>query len=195
MSVITYRAAIGAAAVAATLALGGCATEAYVDEHVAAVQTQVTANSARLDDHDRRLTDLDGRVNKAQAQADAAYNMAKGEFNAQEVNKTTLNFETGVFSLNDAQRAQLTELATTLKSENKNVFLEIEGFADSRGDTKANRLLSARRAYRVYAFLRTQGIALNRMAIAGHGEELELAPNDTAEGREQNRAVVITVVG
>ena len=44
------------------------------------MQTQVTANSARLDDHDRRLTDLDGRVSKAQAQADAAYGLAQGKF-------------------------------------------------------------------------------------------------------------------
>lgn len=192
---ITQRTAIGGAAVLAALILGGCATEAYVDEHVAVVQAGVTANSGRLDDHDRRLTDLDGRVSRAQAQADSAYKLAQGHFNAEEINKQTLNFDTGVFELTEAQKAELTELATRLKSENKDVFIEIEGFADSRGENRANRLLSGRRAYRVYAFLREQGIALNRMQIAGHGEDLQLAPNDTAAGREANRAVVITIVG
>jgi outer membrane protein OmpA-like peptidoglycan-associated protein len=39
-----------------------------------------------------------------------------------------------------------------------------------------------------------QGIALNRMATISYGEAQPVAPNNTAEGRAQNRRVAIVVL-
>jgi peptidoglycan-associated lipoprotein len=195
MKGIAYRGAAAGAAILTALALSACATERYVDEAVAGVQTQVTANTARISEHDQRLASLDGRVAAVQARADSAYNLAAGRFVSEKIADETLLYETGKFMLTDAHKAQLTALSDRLKSENKNVYLEVEGFADARGDERANRWLSVRRAYGVYDYLRDQGIGLHRMQVIGHGEENPIAPDATAAGREQNRRVTITIVG
>ena len=195
MKRIAYRGAAAGAAILTAMALSGCATERYVDEAVAGVQSQVTANTAKINEHDQRLASLDGRVTAVQARADAAYNLAAGRFVSEKIADETLLYDTGKFMLTDAHKAQLSALADRLKSENKNVFLEVEGFADSQGGEKSNRWLSVRRAYGVYTYLRDQGIGLHRMQVIGHGEENPIAPEDTAMGREQNRRVTITIVG
>ena len=43
-------------------------------------------------------------------------------------------------------------------------------------------------------FLNQQGVALNRMATISYGKDSPVAPNNTSEGRAQNRRVVIVVL-
>ena len=50
------------------------------------------------------------------------------------------------------------------------------------------------RAEAVRRFLNEQGVALNRMATISYGPDAPVAPNDTPEGRAQNRRVVIIVL-
>jgi outer membrane protein OmpA-like peptidoglycan-associated protein len=171
--------ALGAAPLAA-LSLGGCATTDYVNEKVASVQTQVTA-------HDHRIGALEGKVN--QHEADLA-KLANGKFNYQKVAEETVLFDTGSYQLKQEEVAKLDELVSRLKTEDKGVFIEIEGYADPRGGTKENRELSLHRARSVYDHLRDQGVALNRMMLFNQGEEHQLP--DT--GHTENRRVVVTVV-
>jgi outer membrane protein OmpA-like peptidoglycan-associated protein len=123
---------------------------------------------------------LDARVTKLET----------GKFNYQKVADGTVLFDTGSFQLKPEEAAKLDTLVARLKSEDKGVYLEIEGFADPRGGTKENRELSLRRARSVYNHLRDQGVALNRMMLFNQGEEHQLADTGNAE----NRRVVVTVV-
>ena len=43
-------------------------------------------------------------------------------------------------------------------------------------------------------YLNEQGVALNRMATISYGEDNPVAPNDTKDGRAQNRRVVMVVL-
>jgi outer membrane murein-binding lipoprotein Lpp len=61
----TRKVLLVAALLGGTIALGGCATEDYVDKHIATV-------NARIDQTDSRLGALEGRVNEVSQKADAA---------------------------------------------------------------------------------------------------------------------------
>lgn len=70
---------------------------------------------------------------------------------------------------------------------------EVEGHTDSQGATEYNQALSERRAEAVKQGLVTAGMAADRVRARGLGETDPVATNDTDEGRQQNRRVVIVV--
>lgn len=86
-------------------------------------------------------------------------------------------------------------LAATLADLNANPgsTLQLEGFTDSVGRLAVNRRMARQRAEAVRAWFIGQGVNANRIAIVGRGEVNFAAPNNTADGRAQNRRVVMTV--
>lgn len=170
------------------LSLTACASHKYVDEKIA------SANS-RMDLQDTRLTQLDQTTQDALARATAAGKLAEGKFVYSVVlTDDSVKFDTGKAILSEAAKATLTQLANQLKSDNKNVFLEIQGYTDSTGTDAVNYKLGTERADSVRRFLNTQGVALNRMSSISYGSEQPVAPNDTVQGRSANRRVVIVVL-
>jgi OOP family OmpA-OmpF porin len=72
--------------------------------------------------------------------------------------------------------------------------LYVVGHTDSRGTVEYNQKLSEERAAVVAGYVgRHFGIAPNRIIAQGRGELDPVAPNDTAEGRAQNRRVEVFV--
>jgi len=69
----------------------------------------------------------------------------------------------------------------------------IEGHASSEGSDSYNLALSERRARAVGAMLIEGGMRAEAMRLVGLGASDPVASNDTPEGREQNRRVVIVV--
>ncbi|HEY7472981.1 MAG TPA: OmpA family protein [Gemmatimonadota bacterium] len=67
----------------------------------------------------------------------------------------------------------------------------IEGHTDSTGEEAHNLDLSERRAAAVVAWLVAQGIDAGRLTAVGKGESEPAASNDTPEGRQENRRVVV----
>jgi peptidoglycan-associated lipoprotein len=191
---------VGVALMVGSLTLGGCATEDYVDSHIAPVQAQVnglqtnvTAMQGQLTDQQAHLGKLDDATQQAQASADAANKLAQGKFVYQAVlTDNSVKFATGKATLSSESQARLLELANKLNSENKNVYLEIQGKTDSRGSVAYNQQLGWARAAAVQRFLNDQGkVALNRMDIISYGKEKPEASNDTPQGMAENRSVVI----
>jgi len=85
------RPAIFATALAATaLSLGGCATEDYVDKHVAAVDTKVQTTQGQLDQHQVHLTQLDQATQDAMNRAQAAGKLAEEGASVEVVDLRTL---------------------------------------------------------------------------------------------------------
>ena len=81
-----------------------------------------------------------------------------------------------------------------LQADPQNVYFEIEGHTDSTGSERRNMQLGMQRADSVKLYLYDQySVPLHRMSVLSFGEERPAAPNDTAEGRAQNRRVVIRV--
>ena len=173
---------LGAVALGA-LSLGGCATKKYVNEQVGVVQTQVAA-------HDTRLGELDQTSREALERATAAGKLAEGKFvYAMVLSDDAVKFPVDKAALSPEAQARLTEFAERLKGENKNVYLEIQGHTDSTGAPAYNE-----RAEAVRKYLNRQGVALNRMATISYGQEAPVAPNNTRDGRAQNRRVVVVVL-
>ena len=73
------------------------------------------------------------------------------------------------------------------------VNIEVAGHTDSRGSDAFNLDLSARRAATVLKYLQDGGVT-NTMTSRGYGERQPMASNNTDDGRQQNRRVVLRVL-
>lgn len=71
--------------------------------------------------------------------------------------------------------------------------IEISGHTDSQGSASSNQVLSSQRAQGVALVLRRHGIAQHRIETRGFGESQPIASNRTAEGRQRNRRVELTL--
>jgi outer membrane protein OmpA-like peptidoglycan-associated protein len=76
---------------------------------------------------------------------------------------------------------------------NANLRLIIEGHTDNTGTDSHNQDLSQRRAEAVVNYLTGKGIGKDRLEAMGKGSSSPAAPNDTPQGRAQNRRVVIVL--
>ena len=183
------RAAVMTGAVLALgLAASGCASHKFVRENLAVVD-------GRVDETNTHLAAVEGTAGEALQRATDAHKLAEGKFLYQVVlSDDSVKFPVDQDALSPEAEARLSELAQRLKSENRNVYLEIQGYTDATGDPRHNQQLGESRAEAVRRSLSRQGIALNRMATISYGEEQPVAPNTTREGRAQNRRVAIVVL-
>ncbi|HEY7292666.1 MAG TPA: OmpA family protein [Vicinamibacterales bacterium] len=105
------------------------------------------------------------------------------------------NFKFGKNALPDEAKAKIDQMVAQLKQDPKNVFIEIEGHTDNVGDKLYNQKLGLERAEAVQHYLYEQyQIPLHKMNVISYGEEKPIAPNNTKDGRAQNRRVVIKVL-
>ena len=111
------------------------------------------------------------------------------------LNEDSGNFKFGKAVLPDEAKAKIDEMVQHLKTDPKNVFIEIEGHTDNVGEKVVNEKIGLERAEAVERYLYEQyQIPLHKMNIISYGEEKPVAPNKTKEGRAQNRRVVIKVL-
>ena len=106
------------------------------------------------------------------------------------------NFGFGDADLPEGAMEEIDRLAGQLKSDApKNVYIEIEGHTDATGEPAVNERLGLERAEAVKRYLHeSHQIPLHRMNTISYGEEKPVAPNDTREGRAENRRVVVRVL-
>jgi OOP family OmpA-OmpF porin len=103
-----------------------------------------------------------------------------------------------VIELNSAEltvesRPILTRVAENLKKYPR-LRVELQGHTDSSGSDEYNLKLSERRANAVREYLISQGVSSQQLLARGYGETQPIADNSTAEGRAQNRRVVMKVL-
>lgn len=101
-------------------------------------------------------------------------------------------FETNSADLKPESIPVLSGAIATLKRY-PDLRIEVAGHTDSRGADAYNLDLSARRAATVLNFLRDGGVT-NTLASRGYGERQPVASNNTDDGRQQNRRVVLRVL-
>jgi outer membrane protein OmpA-like peptidoglycan-associated protein len=188
--------ALATAAALGALGLGGCATEDFVHKTVAPVQTQAqnaqdTANAAQAS-----ATAAQRTADEALGRANAAHKLAEGKFLYQEIlSDDAVKFPTNGDELSPEAQSRLKTLADKLKADNRNVYVEIQGFTDAQGSHKHNLQLGEARAEAARRYLAKQGVPLNRISTISYGEEEPVAPNNTRSGRAQNRRIVVVVLG
>jgi outer membrane protein OmpA-like peptidoglycan-associated protein len=103
-----------------------------------------------------------------------------------------LLFETGSATLKPASQEQIKNVAEILRAY-PSVKARIGGYTDNTGDPAANLKLSQDRATNVRNAIIALGVAPDRLAAEGYGEQFPVADNGTAEGRQQNRRIALRV--
>jgi outer membrane protein OmpA-like peptidoglycan-associated protein len=96
--------------------------------------------------------------------------------------------------LSSEAEQRLQAFVDKLKTDNRNVYLEIQGHTDGTGSDALNQRLGQQRAEAVRLFMNQHGVALNRMSTISYGKKDPVASNKTRAGRAQNRRVVIVVM-
>lgn len=70
---------------------------------------------------------------------------------------------------------------------------EVIGYTDDQGPESYNRELSEKRAQAVRAYIVSLDANVEEWQVEGRGEQSPTAPNDTRDGRAENRRVSITL--
>ena len=103
-----------------------------------------------------------------------------------------LNFETNSTQLTADSQSTVTNLSQILIAY-PTAQLQLSGHTDNTGAPDANQNLSLARANAVKQMLVDRGIAADRIATIGYGQDRPIASNDTEEGRAKNRRLELTV--
>lgn len=159
------------------------AGKAAADARSAAVTAQGAADKAQA-----AATSVGGRVDAVVAASRRlVYEVTLSEDQG--------NFRFGAAELPDEAKANLDAVINKLKADPQNVFFEIEGHTDNVGSTELNERLGLERAEAVKRYLYEQHqVPLHKMNVISFGEEKPVSPNNTRQGRAQNRRVVIRVL-
>lgn len=104
-----------------------------------------------------------------------------------------INFETNSAKLTQASAQICEETADKLATIPAKRY-EIQGHTDDRGSSAYNLTLSQQRAEAVRRCLIDEGVAPNRLVAKGYGESSPIESNENAEGRRQNRRVVLSQI-
>jgi len=179
---------VAAALVMGGLTVSGCATKKYVNTQVGAVNERVSA-------HDTQIGELDKTSKEALDRAIAAGKLAEGKFLYSEVlSDDSMKFSLAKADLSPEAQARLDSLADKLKSENRNVYVEVQGHTDATGAKDLNYRLGEQRAETVRRYLNQHGVPLNRISTISYGPDAPVAPNKDKVGRQANRRVVLIVL-
>lgn len=172
------------------------------EQRIGAVDQKAEAAGKAATDARSAATTAQSAADKAQATAAAVGGQV--DTVAAEVRKlvyeVTLsedqgNFQLGSADLPDEAKARLDGVVNQLKTKQQNMFIEIEGHTDNTGSAELNERLGLERAETVKRYLYEQHqIPLHRMNVISFGEEKPVAPNNTRQGRAQNRRVVVKVL-
>jgi outer membrane protein OmpA-like peptidoglycan-associated protein len=143
-------------------------------QQLAAAQAKIDANKAAIEEANKRFGQLDD------------YNI---------MDEVTVYFANGKVALDPKYKPQLLQLAEKAKTITA-FTIQVKGYASSVGSVSLNQKLSEDRANNVTQFLQQQGhIPLTNMLAPGAmGESRQVGNDKTAEGRSQNRRVVVRVL-
>ena len=104
-----------------------------------------------------------------------------------------VTFDTDQSDVKSNFRPVLESVSEVLK-EYKSTMIQVAGHTDSTGSERYNLLLSQQRAQSVAKVLSSYGVETVRLDVVGFGETQPIANNGTAQGREQNRRVELTLL-
>jgi outer membrane protein OmpA-like peptidoglycan-associated protein len=178
-------------------------------QQVAANVHQLEVHSGQLQSHEVQLASQ--RQNIEANQQEMAAHQRKIEQNLREIEENaqrfkalseydvkgeaTLKFGVGSTKISEADQEQLKSLAQTA-SGLTGFIVEVMGYADATGSPEMNTKLSEDRAKEVITYLIQQGGVPIRHIVApgAMGEYGAKAPNETKEGRAENRRVEVKIL-
>jgi outer membrane protein OmpA-like peptidoglycan-associated protein len=182
------------------------------DKRVSSVDSRVTTVDGRVTALDSKTSEginsvrgevrtVDQRAGEARTAADRAseaVNTLGSKFqnrNQFDVSgEKTIQFKFDSARLDKEYAQTLDEIASTLL-QNNDAIVVLEGRTDATGDKDYNVRLGERRIEAVRRYLAVdKGVPVYKIHEISFGSEKPIAENKTREGREQNRAVTLTVL-
>ncbi len=150
-------------------------------ENIETNQQNIAANNQQIGEN---IKDIEENTQRFTALAD--YDV-KGQ--------ATVKFNVGSTKISSEDEEQLKQLAQTAEGL-KGYIVEVAGYADATGDAEMNTKLSENRAKAVVTYLMQQGNVPIRHIVApgAMGEYGSVAPNETKEGRAENRRVEVKIL-
>jgi outer membrane protein OmpA-like peptidoglycan-associated protein len=115
--------------------------------------------------------------------------------------EVVMSEDQGKFAFNQVEmpeeaKARLDEIISQLQADPQAAWFEIEGHTDNVGPAEVNERIGLERAESVKRYLYTQHrIPLHKINVISYGAEKPIAPNNTRDGRAQNRRIVVRIVG
>lgn len=103
-------------------------------------------------------------------------------------------FATASSALESASFVELDKLVAFL-DKNPKISIQISGHTDNVGGKEYNQKLSESRAKSVFDYLTSKKINAARLSYKGFGDTKPIKPNDTEEGRAENRRTEFVVTG
>ena len=187
----------------------GCATKkmvrtesATLDQKIADVSSEVEASQKRIKEHDDQLATIGSLI----SQHDNQFKAVDGKFEEVKtlikgnlvltatVKNSDAKFGFDSAALGNEAKGILDAFVQRLVTENKGVYIEIQGHTDSTGTDEVNQALGQKRAEAVMMYLYKQHrIPLHRMSAVSMGSSMPIADNGSRDGRSQNRRVEILV--
>lgn len=102
-------------------------------------------------------------------------------------------FDSGKYDLRAESFPELDRLVEFLR-KNMSINIALAGHTDNVGKDADNLLLSQNRINSVQSYLVGKGIDSGRLTAKGYGKTTPIAPNDSEQGRQQNRRVEFKIV-
>lgn len=163
---------------------------------ISEIQVTLKVHADRIARNESDIAQLSKTAQDAVERANAAGKLAQGKLVYEVVmSDEKLKFGRDKAALGKDAEAALDAFAAKLKGDNKNVFIEIQGHTDSRGEAAHNLKLGEARAEAVRRYLNMKGgIPLHRMSVISYGETAPVADNKVKAGRQENRRVVLVVI-
>lgn len=144
--------------------------------------------------------DGDGVLDKDDQCPDVAGTKANNgcpEVTVEVINQLNQYSKTILFDLNKAtirkESYDALDAIVDIMKEYPGAEFHIAGHTDSSGSAAYNEKLSRERAASVRSYIVTHGIEADQITSEGYGEKYPIATNKTAEGRQQNRRVEVTL--
>lgn len=154
----------------------------------------VSSSQQSQEQYDALVSSLSDQVKKGQLQVRRYKDMLTVDVAEQ------LFFDSGRAALKDGGKAVLKEVAAAMQNYGEKA-IRVVGHTDNVPIAKAwrnvfpsNWELSAARATTVVRFLQEAGIEPERLIATGRAQYEPVSPNDSAEGRQKNRRIEITLI-
>jgi outer membrane protein OmpA-like peptidoglycan-associated protein len=138
----------------------------------------------KMDDQEKSLRDAVGSSDKTSVTRKG--NLLELTFKGDEA------FDSGSAVVKPSIYPEIDRVANILNQYPDSLIL-VEGHTDSKGSEAFNKDLSMRRANAVKDLLTQRGVPATRIEVAGLGEAMPIATNDTEAGRQKNRRVEIKI--
>ena len=173
------------------------------------VQERTSKNERKIGEVDQKVANVNRSAAAARRTADSASHAAvRAGSRIAELDKAskrlvydvTLSEDQGQFQFGHATlppsaMARIDDLVTELIDNPQAVYIEIEGHTDDVGSPDANRRLGLARAESAKRYIHERySVPLHKINVISFGEDRPAASNKSADGRAQNRRIVIRVL-